>query len=345
MRQLLISIAAISVAAMLPMVLLAQSEITSVDYFGLRQLKQSDIEAVLDLKTGEPLRISVSEIESRVGALDGVAEVNVAPIRYPGNLALFIGVRENDQPAMTFRDSPTGESKIDPELLKAYNQTMQMLVPAIRSGKAGEDRSAGHSVSEYEPLKELQLGFIEIANDQFDELDTLLKESADADSRVAAAYIIAYATDKQRVVESIHFACDDADAGVRNNAVRALAVLSNYANENPELDLHVDPTPFLQLLRSPTWTDRNKGAAAVDSISRGRDPEFLERLRTDCMNELVEMAKWKSSGHAFFSIRILARMANFPEEVIIEKCKGLKSHEDRLNWVETLVDTINNTDK
>ena len=321
-------------------VLDAQTKVTSIDYFGLRTIEQADIEAALDIKTGEPLGLSVAEIASRVKAIEGVADVNVAPVQYPGNLALFIGVRESAQATARFRDPPEGDVKLDPDLGKRYRRLMQMLMPAIRAGKAGEDRSAGHSISEYEPMQKRQKELIPIADEQFDMLATVLQESADVDSRTAAAHIIAYATDKSRVAEVLQYACDDADPGVRNNAVRALSVLGAYANENPEVDLDVDPSPFIQLLGSVTWTDRNKGSAAMDSLTKTRNPELLKALKERAMPELIEMAKWKSDGHAFFAIRIIARLADVPEDEIIAKSRQLKNHEDRASWVDELLETI-----
>ena len=74
--------------------------------------------------------------------------------------------------------------------------------------------------------------------------------------------------------------------------------------------------PFIALLNSPVWTDRNKSSLALDDLSAARDPKLLEALRRDALTSLVEMARWKSEGHATPSLRILARIAGLPEEAV-----------------------------
>jgi len=143
----------------------AQPKVTSVDFYGLKSLSEEQVKKELGFQDDDSkLPVAIKELKSRLIAMDKVEDAYVAPIHFPGNLALFIGVRELGQAAPTFRDAPTGELKLRDELLEQYNQTMELLVPAIKSGKAGEDRSAGHSLSEYEPMRKLQEEFVAVAD-------------------------------------------------------------------------------------------------------------------------------------------------------------------------------------
>ena len=319
----------------------AQPKVTSVDFYGLKSLSEDQIKKQLGFQDGEKLPFDTKELKDRLVAMESVDDAYVAPIQYPGNLALFIGIREVGQAVPTFRDAPTSDLKLQDKLVEQYDQTMEMLIPAIKSGKAGEDKSAGHSLSEYEPMRELQEQFVAIADEEFEMLTRVLRKSSDTDSRVAAACILAYASDKNRVVEELTYASRDPDSGVRNNAVRALSVLASYANSNPDLGLEVDPKSFIQLLSSLAWTDRNKGAAVLDGLTQQRDPKLMDALRGSAMAELEEMARWKSDGHAWYSIRILARLAGMQEAEIKTKAKASETHEARMKWVDQLVGRIN----
>jgi len=313
---------------------------TFIDYFGLRKVSASQVDEALGREKGKELGLSLAEIRKKVAAIEGVEEVTVSPVQYPGTLAVFIGIRETGQVARQFRDPLAGELKLKEELLEGYNQTMKLLLPAIRSGKAGEDQSAGHGISEYEPMKKKQLELIGFANENFDHLVEVIHKSADDDSRAAAAHIIAYCDNKKSVVAPLRFACDDPHSGVRNNAVRALSVLASFAESKPEQGIGIDYGPFLGLLGSVVWTDRNKGTAVIDSLTKGRDEKLLATLAESHLPELTEMARWQSGGHAFFSIRILARIAGIDEDDIAKRSKACKTHKHRLAFVDEIVAKI-----
>ncbi len=314
----------------------AESSLTSVDLYGLRTVDEAEVRAAIGVSAGEELAESNDAIEARIAALDGVVEARVSLVRYPGNLALFVGVREEAAPSPARRAAPAGEVTLDPELLALTRRKSEFLLPAIRSGQAGEDHDHGHALSEYPPLRELELGLTAIADQRFEELARVLRTSADARSRAAAATILAYAGDKARVAPELEHAATDPDAVVRNNGVRALGILVEYAREHPELAIDVDEAPLLALLGSFDWTDRNKGAAVVDALTKGRDEALLSTVAADHLDEVVEMARWDSRGHATFSIRILARIAGLSEEEIVD---GLAASDDpaaRAAWLDEL---------
>jgi hypothetical protein len=71
----------------------------------------------------------------------------------------------------------------------------------------------------------------------------------------------------------------------------------------------IPPDPFTALLQSVSWTDRNKGALALMSLTAARDPAVLRTLRAQALPALVEMARWTNPGHVLAPFLILARMA------------------------------------
>ena len=136
----------------------------------------------------------------------------------------------------------------------------------------------------------------------------------DAEHRALAAQILAYAPNKRDVIDDLVYGMNDPSEGVRNNAMRALAVIAHAASAARQPTLHIPAEPFVGLLNSPIWSDRNKASLALANLSESRDPEILATLRNRAMSPLVEMARWKSEGHAVPALVILGRIAGQSEE-------------------------------
>jgi hypothetical protein len=64
----------------------------------------------------------------------------------------------------------------------------------------------------------------------------------------------------------------DPDDSVRNNAVRALAVL---AQSSSAMAARIPASGFIDMLNSGTWVDRNKGAFLLGILSARRDSEWV----------------------------------------------------------------------
>ncbi len=184
---------------------------------------------------------------------------------------------------------------------------------AVQAGRTEEDDSKGHALSSDPAMRAVEEQFVLFAARDGARLRDVLAHSADAAQRALAAQVLGYAADKQSVVEPLAHAMADPDASVRNDAMRALAIIAGYAAANPGLGIHVDPAPFVDLLGSPSWTDRNKASFAVEEMSRRRDPALLAALRARALPWLVEMARWKSRMHAGFAFFTLGRVAGLDE--------------------------------
>jgi HEAT repeat protein len=119
----------------------------------------------------------------------------------------------------------------------------------------------------------------------------VLHESSEADRRALAAQLLGYVTDKQSVVDDLVQAMRDPDENVRNNAMRALMVFTRMTTAPAP---RVPYEPFVEMLNSPVWTDRNKSSNGLQQLSRGRDAALLSALREQVLGSLVEMAAWKT---------------------------------------------------
>jgi len=67
------------------------------------------------------------------------------------------------------------------------------------------------------------------------------------------------------------------------------------------------------MLNSGSWTDGNKAGFLLDELSKGRDPKLLSQLRAHALDSLIEMARWRSRGHAGTAGILLGRIVGIEE--------------------------------
>jgi hypothetical protein len=105
---------------------------------------------------------------------------------------------------------------------------------------------------------------------------------------------------------------------VRNNSMRSLGVIASFAPASPKRRIKVPVEPFIEMLNSIVWTDRNKSSGALLRLTEKRDPAILSKLRERALPSLIEMSRWKSPGHAQAAFFLLGRVGNLPEDEILK---------------------------
>ncbi|MEO8200748.1 MAG: hypothetical protein ABI679_09530 [Gemmatimonadota bacterium] len=101
---------------------------------------------------------------------------------------------------------------------------------------------------------------------------------------------------------------------MRNSAVRALSVMAGFGHAHPESGIRISPAPFIDLLNSLVWTDRNKASLALLHLTDSRDPMLLDSLRTTAIPSLLDVVRRKSHGHAGAALIILGRIGRMTDE-------------------------------
>lgn len=286
-----------------------------IEFFGLHKISEREARTSLGLQEGDTLPLSLPSIEERFKDQLDLAEAHISVVCCDdsGRLILFVGVRETPAKHPMYRSAPHWNISLPPEITDAYNHFFDAFEIAVSRGITGDDISRGHSLMADSATRAWQKKFLYYARHNLKILQTVLRNSADAEQRAIAAYVIGYASDKRLVVDDLLLAAVDEDEVVRNNASRALAAIATLAQRRPSLHIKISPIPFINMLSSPVWTDRNKSLMILSILTKKRNRTLLRQIRDRAFDPLVEMARWKSKAHAFPAFLILGRIAGTSE--------------------------------
>jgi uncharacterized membrane protein len=289
----------------------------TLDFFGLRRLSELDVRAALKIEEGDPFeRDAMGSLVAKLEKIPGVRKATVTPVTVDGTgkLSVFIGVQETGAAGFTLREPPEGTQRLPDALAQTYRDFMAALGPSVQKGGDREDHSQGHALNSSPQLRKPQdLAIVQLEANTAAVRDVLRSSRFEQD-RAAAAWLLGYAPDKKAIVPDLVEAARDADATVRNNATRALGVIAELAAAQPRLGISIPPDLFVDMLHSVTWTDRNKVSFLLMSMTNSGEPELLRMLRARALPELVEIARWKSKGHALPAALILGRIAGWKDE-------------------------------
>jgi len=288
-----------------------------LDFYGLRKVPEAQVRKVLGVREGDPLPPSKGAAEERLDKIKGVYESHLEAVCCEeGRMVLYVGIEEPGAAHFDLRDPPAAEIQLPMEVAEAYAQFLQESAAAIHEGITDEDLTHGYSLSADKATRKIQETFPALADNNVIRIRNVLRMSADEAQRAAAAYLLGYVTDKQDVINDLQYALKDPDDGVRSNATHSLTALAVLARLDPKSGIRIEPTWFIEMLNSLSWSDRNRAAKALDILTESRDRMVLDQLRARSLPALVEMARWKVLSHALPAFLVLGRVAGLPEQQI-----------------------------
>jgi len=89
-----------------------------------------------------------------------------------------------------------------------------------------------------------------------------------------------------------------------------------YAKLHPEAGVKVEPTWFIEMLNSLSWTDRTQALGMLQILTDQRDPDAIEQIRERALPSLIEMARWKTLPHALPAFLLVGRVADLPDDQV-----------------------------
>jgi hypothetical protein len=301
--------------------------IAIVDFYGLNRVPADRVRAALPFKEGDAVSVAgdarsafVTAAETQAATVPGVSRARVTLVCCEnGGAIVYVGIEERGSAPTSFRAAPTGNARLAADVVQAGEQLAHASRLAVERGDAGEEHTQGHALSHDPATRALQDRFVLYANRDLPELRRVLRTSSNAAERALAAHVLGYAADKEAVVADLQYGMSDPSEDVRNDAMRALMVIADMTPGAGKAVPRIPVPPFIALLNSPVWSDRNKASGALMALTKSRDPRSLEALRQpQPIAALAEMARWKSEGHAQLPFFVLARIAGYADDAAFD---------------------------
>jgi hypothetical protein len=294
-----------------------------IDFFGYSGFDLAAIRSALpfhegDLfppakaKSSDDLKRQVSEtVEQVIGRPP--TDVSFVCCDSKQNWMAYIGLPGEAYKPLAFNPVPAQDVRLPRVALALREEMNKAWANAVMKGHATEDDSEGYTLTNEPKARRAQLAIREYARRNEALISQVLASSSDAQHRAVAAQMLGYGRQSDAQVDALVRASLDADGGVRNDALRALWVL---AGAKPDLAKRIPPEPFIRLLRSGAWSDHNKASLLLMAVTKSRDPKVLTLLRSEALDSLIEMARWRSVGHAEAALWILGRIAGLNEDLL-----------------------------
>jgi len=293
-------------------------EIGSIDYFGYEGLNLAQFEGHLPIHVSDSLSVDAfhheqEKIKAIAKQFTGKHATDIAAVCCDARhrLEIYIGLSGASSRIPALNSPPHGHEHLSDRAIQLYDQYASDLVDAVRRGAATEDDSNGYSLSNDPTLRDVELRMRTYSLSHAAVLERVLLDSSEAQQRRASACLLGYAERSAAQVRSLIEAARDADEDVRNNALRALWVLAAASRTE---GIQVPATPFIDLLFSGRWTDRNKSSLLLERLTRKGNPSLLRELRNRAMVPLIEGARWTDPGHCDPFLAILGRIGKIPEK-------------------------------
>jgi hypothetical protein len=202
-RPRLVIIVAFSLATHTTGASQARPPIGIIDFYGLRQLSDTQVRSALGFKIGEiaPDSTARKAAEARLRALPNVVDAHVASVCCEdGKTILYVGLREPGAPTLWLRAAPRGNTRLPEEIVQAGRVFEKAFAAAMTRGDFAEDHSHGHALMHDPPARAAQERFVALAERHMSRLRDVLRQSSDSSQRALAAQVLGYARDKQAVV-------------------------------------------------------------------------------------------------------------------------------------------------
>lgn len=286
----------------------APEKIGYIEFFGYKGLDLRAIRKALPFHEGDALRQGVKgEARYAVQRVTGQNATDVAVFccSGPHEWAIFIGLPGASYHVFTFAPAPQAAVSLPAELTGLYEAMDRAEIEAAGRSLAEEDGTAGYRLMKEPGARAAELSFRGYALGREDEILNVLAQSGDARQRAIAADALGFCRRSSRQIPALVHAARDPDEVVRNNATRALGEI---VQADPAAASQISPDNFIDMLRSGTWSDRNKGSRLLSLLTQSRDPVLLRRIQSEAGDALLEVARWRTFGWAVQARQIRARI-------------------------------------
>ncbi|WP_147450032.1 hypothetical protein [Corallococcus carmarthensis] len=268
-----------------------------VDAFGSRKVDRETVQRLMGLEVGKPVVHSAAIFKQKEAALReqyGLAfarasmSIYFAEERKGTAFVVMDMVDAEDASRLRFLPEPKGHPT-DPEgLLARWSDYVERLQQLQMQGKLSEDSSCkkvAHCIGGFghPDLAPFEPEFLAKVPGQLDALTAVLREEADPEKRVSAAYLLAYAPTVEETAQRLQPFIRDSQSSVRNSVLRVLTATQEAATKPL-----VDVATVADAVAMPTATDRNKATYLLSYLLEDLSPEVLKAHRAGLLRQLGE---------------------------------------------------------
>ncbi|HMF75722.1 MAG TPA: hypothetical protein VK604_08690 [Bryobacteraceae bacterium] len=297
-----------------------------IEVYGARKVSAEKIRSAIQAKAGDRLP-SREQAEERIDKLSGILASRVeAACCSNRNMILYVGVQERDAPHVEYNPAPTSDVQLPASLYESYRSLLDSVEASLRGRNADEDLTNGYSLMADPESRELQQSFLPAVEQNLVVLDKVIRQSADAEQRAAAAYLLQYGPRGPHVIrttiDALQYALRDQEDMVRENAIHSLHAIELGAKLHPNQGIQLEPTWFVELMNSVVWSDRRNASLVLVDITESRNPDTLQLLRDRALPSVLEMARWHDLKHALPAFILAGRLAGMDEKAIKQAWLG-----------------------
>ena len=269
--------------------------IAAVEFYGSAPVDFARLRAAFPYRVGDPFESLANTPDTEFQRLIGKNQFSTGPVFVPDlhPWVLYTDIEPPEMSPLTWRPKPAGAPRLPPKIVALYEHAMDRFVNGGIA--AGDETSDGYSLAKDPIMHAYELKLIDYARAHPANVYHVLETSASPRDRIAAAWTAGYAPKSKDQITALLHAVTDPDSLVRNNAIRVLALLALH---DANVARQIPPDPFIPMLHSLTWTDRNKAMFLLDPVTAARDPKTLESLHRQALEPLRQMSRWTYWGHA-----------------------------------------------
>ncbi|MDZ7638263.1 MAG: HEAT repeat domain-containing protein [Bryobacterales bacterium] len=305
-----------------PRVLMAAPpRIGFIEVYGNEKLEKQRVIRLAGVAPGDALSRSRRETEEDLEKAPEVIEAHVEGHCCLGEeIVLYIGIVESGTKPFALHSPPAEDLALPTKIDLVYQRLARALEAAHERGATGETYDKGYPLSEDAEARRAQETLPLIVDPYVEDLGEILRRSSDETVRAAAAYILAYAQNRQEAEAHLQHALRDFDPDVRQNALRSLEFIRRaYAAMPPDSEgirKTVSPTWLIEMLQSVSLEDRLGAAGMLVKLVPHDGGSGLLQMEERALPALLQMAQWQVSEHAAAAYTLLGRIAGIPEDEI-----------------------------
>jgi len=292
----------------------ARDRIAYIEFFGYQGIDLDAVRNALPFHGGDKLSSDLEgQARAAVKRVTGrdITGFNVVCCADDGDSVVFVGLPGASSHVFRFNPPPQGDATAPDELAALWRNMSQAEIKAVQNGNSEEDGAPGYRLLKEAGARAAEVAVRTYALQHQDEMIRVLESSGKPDQRAIAADALGYGARTTRQMAALVRAARDPDSDVRNNSTRALGEI---LRADPSAAAQVPADTFIDMVRSGTWSDRNKGCLTLWPLTQSRDPKLLAQVKSEAEVALWEIARWRSIGWAFCARAVLGRTAGIPEE-------------------------------